>query len=116
MTAYLAWEEEVAPYRKQMRLHAREATPHEKEALDRRPPCDEQATIVIDAFHDLAGDKQLGFGVVGLIPYTAWLAWASEQGLDWHARQALWPVLQQVDRQHFERDAERRRVEQEQKR
>lgn len=111
MTAYLAWEAEVAPYRLQMRLHNRDATPSEREALERRPQCDPQLSMIVDAFHDLEGDKQIGYGVVGLIPFSSWIVWANEHGLDWHARQLLWPVLQQVDRQHFQRESERRKQE-----
>ncbi len=71
--------------------------------FDRQPPSDAELTVIVDCWHDLGTCRALGFGGVGSIPYTAFLEWAKEHGLDWEARQRIWTVIQRLDGERAQR-------------
>jgi hypothetical protein len=51
-------------------------------ALVEQPEIPERLALAWQAFLDLSGDRQLGFGVIGEIPWTAIDAYARRHGID----------------------------------
>lgn len=89
-----------------MRIHHRPALPgFERETLAGAPETDTAMAMVIAAWRDLEGERPLGYGVVGFIPYRAVLAWSSFNRLDRELTEMLVTVLQRLDADRADRDA-----------
>lgn len=80
--------------------------------LDRQPETDYETTLIIECWHDLGSCRPLGMSMVGAIPMTAFLAWATEHGLEWDARQRVWAVIQRLDSERAQRAANKARTNQ----
>lgn len=95
-----------------MRVHGREAAEgFEQEVLAAAPDVDAAMEMVIACLRELEGDRALGFGVVGFLPYRALRAWARDEGLDRELFVMLKAVIQRLDSDRVERDAARRALE-----
>ncbi len=64
--------------------------------------------MVIDAWRDLEGERPLGFGVVGFVPFRAVIAWATHHRVDRDLTAMLISVIQRLDAARAERDAAER--------
>jgi len=92
-----------------MRIHNRAALPgNEQRTLAAQPEGDSATEMVIRCWRDLEGERPLGFGCVGLIPFRAVLAWASFHRLDRELTEMLIAVIERLDADRAERDAAKR--------
>ena len=65
--------------------------------------------LCVRAWNELSGDRHLGYGVVGPIPFTAIVRWAEVRGFDHEATIVLTSVLAHLERERLDRDASRAR-------
>lgn len=72
--------------------------------------------MVIQAWRDLEGERPLGFGAVGLIPFRAIEAWADRHRLDEELFQMLKTVLQKLDADRAARAAAERALQAQERR
>lgn len=77
--------------------------------LGEQPPCDAAITICVEAWHDLSTCRALGYGVMGMIPWTAIVQWAGFHQLDADNTALLITVIQRLDGQRAEREASKAR-------
>jgi hypothetical protein len=92
-----------------MRIHGRAALPgYEQETLAAAPEGDSAMSMVIECWRDLEGERPLGFGCVGFIPFRALKAWAEDEGLDRELFQMLKTIIHKLDGDRMERDAAKR--------
>lgn len=66
--------------------------------------------LVLEAWHDLGADRQIGFGVLGCIPHAAIVRWAEWNGLDRENTMLLIRVIRQLDAERVQREESKRRL------
>lgn len=92
-----------------MRIQSREAlSGYEQDLLAAKPEIDSAMEMVIECWRDLEGERPIGFGVVGLIPFRALTAWAAFNGLDRDDFDMLKHAIQKLDADRMEREAAER--------
>lgn len=92
-----------------MRLHERAALPGaEQEIMAARPACDGPMDLAIDCWHSLEGDRPLGVGAVGMIPFSAIDTWARRRRVDGPMFDVLEAVIRRLDGERMEREASER--------
>lgn len=80
-------------------------------AEPRLDPLERQAVmIVVEAWFDLAADRQLGMTMLGDIPTLAIREWARDAGWDAETRQWFIRVIRTVDAWRAAREAERAKL------
>lgn len=108
MKAWLQWEMESAPIRRQMRLQKRDADPEEQRILDAQPEQDEAMAVCLQAWRDLSTCRPLGFSGAGPIPWTALVAWLDRSGLDAGAASVVQAVIARLDNDFLDAQASER--------
>lgn len=74
------------------------------------PPRDHAVDRCVAAWHELATCRPVGFGV-GLIPFTAIVAWAEVEGMDRESTTLLRRVIRYVDNERAKVEAARASLE-----
>ncbi len=74
---------------------------YERKALGPKPrygPHNSEAIrMCVNAWHQLEGDRHIGYGAVGPIPFTALVTWAEVNRLDRETFELLCTVIGQLD-------------------
>lgn len=67
------------------------------QALESRPELPADLQLFLDAFHDLSGDRQIGFGAVGSITFTAIDRYAERHGIEGDDFERLKLLIKELD-------------------
>lgn len=64
--------------------------------------------MVIECFRALEGDRHIGYGALGPIPFTAIDAWSRRHRIEGRLFNVLVAVIQRLDGERMEREASER--------
>lgn len=74
------------------------------------PENNEAIRMIVNAWHELDGDRHIGFDGQGSIPFTALVTWAEVNKLDDEAFVLLRLVIRQLDNERALREASKRKT------
>lgn len=75
------------------------------------PDFDANIELCVTAWNDLNSCRGIGMSA-GPIPFTAFEIWCRFHDLDYAIAIQVWAVIRHLDREHFEREQSKRRLEQ----
>ena len=99
----MAWQEKATPTLQALEVSGKEPAGIQVRILAERPPVDAAMQLVLDAWRDLDSCRPLSERYSGSIPYTALLAWAEVEGLDYDEFTMLKDVIRRLDADRFDR-------------
>lgn len=67
--------------------------------------------LVVECWHDLGADRQMGFGVIGCIPFASIVTWAQFNELDRDSTMLIVAVIRRLDSDRANREASKRALE-----
>jgi hypothetical protein len=94
-----------------MRLQKRGPRGDEPETVAAEPPQDEAMGLCLHAWRDLSTERAIGMGA-GPIPESKCREWCGYHGLTRESTAVMWAVICRLERDRFERENSKRRLEQ----